>query len=688
MILIAFIIAFFSVHGMPGQSPDVPRDARSSEYYLLKPAIDGEPGFSGDRQHVDAGGPAETLRARVVNQLSEPVAGIPVIFEVVNYPSEGRDFQLERNMVITDPSGVATVGFRAGSAGGEYQVMARIRSVAGENVQIYYIFVREKNWLLSFFIGLTGGLALFLLGLGAMRRGMLCSAGARMRSVLGNSASHPLKGLGIGAFINMVIQSSSEVSSMLVSLTNAGMMKFRKAMIIIMGAAIGTSLTAQVIAFRLTDISLLFVAAGFVLLTLGKKEQFHHAGNIILGFGVFFFGMEVMSEALYPFRSYDPVIQLLRELENPLYGILAGTLFTVLIRSSTAFIGIMIILGTQGLLTLEASIPLLFGVNAGIAVTSLLAGIRRSREAKKVALAVFLFKILGIVLFFWWIDRFAFLIQYISPESFPDGNELVRLSANVPRQIANAHMIFNLFMAMLVLPFTGVMERLFEHLVPSKPVPAKKDLHYCDEKLTGIPVMALSLAREEAKRAGEIVYRMVESSLPVFLEKNSSLMDDLEMQEEQFNFLRDKIDNYLLKITRQRIREERVSEALRILYFVRDLDLIARTLSNLRRMAGSWLNGEDLFNDRERGELVKCHNKTLRKVRVALSVFSDNGKTGMKEEKTREDHHVEIRKQGSNRLITGNRDRISSSAACNEIMTVLFDISNHAAGITKIRKQS
>ena len=466
----AFFIILFFLPGpqVTGRKNDVHHgDARErSSYYLLKPRIEGQPGYSGELQHSKTDGMAAPLRARVVNQKSEPVIGMPVIFEVTAYPSGGENYQLDRRLVTTDSSGMAAVNFRTGSAEGEYRLIARIRSAGEENVQFYTVYARGQNWLLLFSAGAAGGLALFLFGLGIMSRGMRRLAGDRMRRIPGSLTKNRIKALVPGAFMTMVIQSSSAVYSMLADLVNSGMMRFRQTPGVLLGAAIGATVTAQVIAFRLTDFSLLFVALGFFLRSLSGRNQFRHSGDIILGFGLLFFGMDIISEALQPLRSYEPFLQMLVRLENPFAAILAGAVFTALIKSSAAFAGILVILGTQGLLSLECSIPLLFGASIGTAVTSVLAVTGSGTEARKVAAAVTVFNIVGVLVFVWWISPFASFIVEISPRSTPGPDEMAMMAEVLPRQIANAHTLYNVAAALLLLPFTALIAGFIDRLMP------------------------------------------------------------------------------------------------------------------------------------------------------------------------------------------------------------------------------
>jgi phosphate:Na+ symporter len=210
-------------------------------------------------------------------------------------------------------------------------------------------------------ITLFGGLAFFLYGMEKMSEGMKKSAGNKMRSVLASLTRNRVIGLFVGAFVTMVIQSSSATTIMLVSFVQADLMSFAQSLGVILGADIGTTVTAQLIAFKLTDYALLMVAIGFGMRMFGKNDNFRNIGDVLLGFGVLFFGMKLMSDAMEPLRTWPEFIDLMKGLENPFLGLLIGTVFTALIQSSSAFTGIVIVLAQQGLITLEAGIPLVFG---------------------------------------------------------------------------------------------------------------------------------------------------------------------------------------------------------------------------------------------------------------------------------------------------------------------------------------
>ena len=374
----------------------------------------------------------------------------------------------------------------------------------------------------------------------------------------------------VGAFITMVIQSSSATTVMLVSFVQAGLMTFVQSMGVILGADIGTTVTAQLIAFKLTDYALLMIAIGFSLHMFGKKELTKNGGDVILGFGILFFGMKLMSDAMQPLRTYAVFIDTMKEMENPFLGILIGALFTSLVQSSSATTGVVIVLAQQGLLTLEAGIPLVFGANIGTCITAGLASIGTSREAKRVALAHVIFKLAGVLLFVFWIPWFAELIRMIA----------VRFDSGTARQIANAHTIFNVTLALVFLPFTEHFARLIFKFLPleEKPKDVIMTIKYLNEESISTPAVALDLARAEVARMAKLVWRMLASIIIPFMsdekliEKEISdpeekelllreiptkdawrtdltLLQGIDMREEKIDFIEEKIREYLFNLT-------------------------------------------------------------------------------------------------------------------------------------------
>jgi phosphate:Na+ symporter len=319
------------------------------------------------------------------------------------------------------------------------------------------------------FMTLFGGLAIFLFGMEQLDNALRRVAGARMKKMLATLTTNRFTGAITGAFVTSVLQSSSVTTVLVVGFVSAGLMSLVQSIPVVMGANIGTTITAQIIAFKVTKYALWLVTLGFVMYMAGKKEKVKQYGLMLLGLGLVFYGLTLMGSATVPLRTHEPFIIMLQQMANPLLGILVGALFTTVIQSSSATTGIIIVLASQGLITLEAGIALAFGANLGTCVTALLASIGRPREAVQAALVHIIFNIAGVVLWFFFIPQLAALVTWLSP-TYPNLAGTVRMIAETPRQIANAHTLFNVLNTFALIWFVGPMARLVQYLVPEKAV--------------------------------------------------------------------------------------------------------------------------------------------------------------------------------------------------------------------------
>jgi phosphate:Na+ symporter len=356
-----------------------------------------------------------------------------------------------------------------------------------------------------------------------MSEGLKKSAGNGMRRILSALTNNRFIGLAVGAFVTMVIQSSSATTVMLVSFAQAQLINFGQSLSVILGANIGTTVTAQLIAFKITDYAFLIIIIGFALVIFSRKEWYKYLGESLLGFGILFLGMKIMSDSMSPLRDYEPFIALMKDLEIPLLGLLIGALFTALIQSSSAFTGIVIVLAQQGLLTLEGGIPLLLGANIGTCVTAGLATLGSSREAKRVALAHVIFNTTGAIMFLFWIPYFADLVRWISPVSGAEG--IQKLAAETPRQIANAHTLFNVSVALIFLPFLSFLAKLVLKILPKRESEAAIEVvtWHLDEKVISTPSAAIELSQSETGRMAKILRRMLRAIIhPLFHDDKGS----------------------------------------------------------------------------------------------------------------------------------------------------------------------
>ena len=472
---------------------------------------------------------------------------------------------------------------------------------------------------------LFGGLAVFLFGMEQMADALKKVAGNRMKSILGTLTTNRFMGLLTGAFVTAVIQSSSVTTVMLVGFVTAGLMSLSQAVGVILGADIGTTVTAQIVAFKVTKYALLLVAIGFLLIFTSKNETHKQYGTLIMGLGMIFFGMGIMSTAMKPLRTYEPFVEMMQQVSNPAIGILVATVFTGLIQSSSATMGVVIAMALQGLITLEAGIALALGANIGTCATAGLAAIGKPREAVRVAVAHVTFKIVGVLLIVWFIPPFAELVRSVSPQS-PELSGFEKLAAETPRQIANAHTIFNVAIALAFLPLAAVFARFCEWLVPDKPVvePTVIQAKYLDRELLSTPPLALDRARREIGRLGELVDRMLESALPAVVSGTKAQLDALQETDADVDILHGHIVEYLGQIGVGKLSGEESSEVLTLLQAANHLEQIGDIIeTNLVKIGSQRIEEGVVVSEPTQAVIQHYHQEVARALKTAVQAVSE-----------------------------------------------------------------
>lgn len=366
-------------------------------------------------------------------------------------------------------------------------------------------------WLL--WSGLLGGLALFLLGLDILTRALKALAGDRLRVVLERLTRNRLAAVLTGAVVTALVNSSSVTTVLLVGFVSAGLISLVQSVGVVMGANIGSTVTAQLLAFDVGALALPMVAAGFAASVLGRRAAQRQLGLALLGLGLVFYGMLLIGTAMAPLREWPPLTALMARMRQPLLGLLVGTLFTALVQSSAATIGIVLVLAGQGILTLPAAIALALGSNIGTCVTAGLAVLGKPREAVRVFLVHLLFNLVGALAWLPFIDQLAWLARAVSTEA-----------AGLPRAIANAHTLFNVLNATVLLVLTPQIARLVGRLVPEPPggVVNLAQPRFLDDALLTTPALALVAARRELVRLGELSGAMLKAIGPALLAGNEA----------------------------------------------------------------------------------------------------------------------------------------------------------------------
>ncbi len=493
-------------------------------------------------------------------------------------------------------------------------------------------------------MSLFGGLALFLYGMDLMADALKAVAGERMRDILGTLTTNRFMGAATGALVTAIINSSSVTTVLLVGFISAGLMSLAQSIGVIMGANIGSTVTAQLIAFKVSEAALLFIGCGFAMLFLSRIERIRQYGGMLMGLGLIFLGMGIMSEAMAPLRTYQPFLDLMAHLEAPIIGILVGTVFTALIQSSAATTGIVIVLASQGLLNLPTGIALAFGANIGTCATALLAAIGKPREAVRAALVHVLFNVAGVLLFVGLIDQLAAVVEWLSP-AHPELSGGARRAAEVPRQIANAHTLFNVANTVIFIWFTGQFARLVEWLVPDLPLgeePLVVRAKYLDEELLATPSLALDRVRFEVQHMGERVQEMMSRILPAILMGSKETLRDIERMDDDVDTLHGQIIAYLGKISRLSLTEHQTQELMGLMEAVNDLENIGDVIeTNLVVLGRERIDQGVSISQPTREVLAGFHKAVTKSVSSAVQAVSQKdelaarGVTAMKQEISR-----------------------------------------------------
>lgn len=411
-------------------------------------------------------------------------------------------------------------------------------------------------------VGLLGGLALFLFGMEQMTDALKTLAGNRMKSVLRRLTTNRVYAATAGAFITAIIQSSSVTTVLVVGFITAGLMTLNQSIGVIMGANVGTTITAQIIAFKVTKYALVLIFVGFMMLFTSKRQRTKQLGTMVMGLGLIFFGMDLMSQATYPLRTYAPFIEAMQRLDSAWLAILLSALFTALVQSSSATTGVVIVLASQGFISLETGIALIFGANIGTCVTALLASIGKPVEAVQAAAVHVLFNVLGVLIWLPFIGPFADLVRMVSPHA-PGLTGVAQLAAETPRQIANAHTIFNITNTLLFLPFTTQLAWLVQRLVPVRQDNGMTEViqpKYLDEHLLSTPDLALDRVRLELGRLGICALQMVWKSAPMVLYGNNDELREVAEMDADVDALQGAIVAYLGHLSQENLLHDQTEK--------------------------------------------------------------------------------------------------------------------------------
>jgi len=397
---------------------------------------------------------------------------------------------------------------------------------------------------------LGGGLALFLYGMRRMTEALKTVAGSGMKNLLAKLTANRFSATLAGVVITAVIQSSSVTTVLVVGFASAGLLSLGQSIGVILGANVGTTITAQIVAFAVYKYGLLMIAVGFFTEILARRERIKQWSTVLLGLGLIFFGMELMSIATGPLREWPRFIDLMLHMRNPLLAVAMGAVFTAVVQSSSATTGIVIVLASQGLISLETGIGLVFGANIGTCVTAFISAVGRPRAAMQAAWVHIVFNVVGVALWVFVVPQFAEFVRAISPVS-ENLQGVQQLAADTPRQIANAHTIFNVGNLLLFIWFTGPLGRLVDRLVPERAKPAGIQPLYLNDFFLEHPAMALDQARRELVRLGGLVREMLGRSMEVATTGTQADAQSISKADEDIDEIYGEVIRFLGKLSQK-----------------------------------------------------------------------------------------------------------------------------------------
>ena len=472
------------------------------------------------------------------------------------------------------------------------------------------------------FLNLVGGLALFIYGMNMMSENLQAVAGNEMRRILKKITNTPFKGVLVGVAITGVIQSSSATTVMLIGLVNAGIMTLQQAVGVVMGANIGTTVTAQLIAFNIGDVALAFVIVGVVGTFLKRSRRMEHWSLIILGFGLLFVGLNLMSASVAVLKDSPFARQILaRAADYPLLAILAGALFTMIIQSSSASVGIVMVLATNGLISFEGAMYLVYGDNIGTTITAWLAGLGANNTAKRVALVHTLFNIIGTVIIatLTYQGIYKVFINAITP-----GN--VYLGENMGRHIANAHTFFNVLNTLWMLPFAGLLAKLAERMIPKDPedlvsLGEPKHLNY---HLIHDSQLAIDQSIKEMREMLRLVRLGLFVSYEAFRDKNYKKQIRVSRIESAIDHLQREITRYLVTVNERTNAQTIIQKIPALLHSVNDIEKIGDFTEEVNRILNYQIPAQkDSLSPEFRAMIDDFHSRVIEMLDLSIEYIEE-----------------------------------------------------------------
>ena len=527
-------------------------------------------------------------------------------------------------------------------------------------------------------IGIMGGLGLFLYGMNLMGDGLQKSAGSKLKRIIELLTSNVIMGVLVGMVVTMVIQSSSATTVMVVGFVNAGIMSLTQAIGVIMGANIGTTITAQLVSLDVDFLAPVALGIGIVIYMFSNKPKHKNIAEILIGFGILFTGMDFMKEAVKPLAGYQGFTDMLLSFgHHPILGVLMGFAITAIVQSSSASMGMLIALASQGLIPITAALPILYGENIGTCVTSLISSIGASRNARRAAIMHLTFNVLGSMIFMFILSKpIVAIVTAIDP-------------TDAARQIANAHTLFNILNVIVLLPFNKLIVKLALKLVPETKGEQDDDdkvVKYIDDRMRETPSIALANIIKETLRMGEKSKESLNAAMDGIVDKSKEKIELSFKREKLINELQKSILNYLLKLSKASLNEDSRETVDALFNTVNDIERIGDHAENIAELAKDIVDLEISFSDVGIGELKDMYNKVVSTYTYALEAMrTSNVELACKVIKMEEQVDMMEKSCRANHMnrLNSSSCSIESGVIYLDIISNLERVSDHAVNIAQ-----
>lgn len=624
------------------------------------------------------------IQVEVFNGDGKPLSGVPVFFSIESTPNKQKTVaSLKNSSAVTSDEGIAETQLKLGEKTGEYKINVEVAD-PHHNLHIRGITVTELGLnLTELIVTVLGGLAIFIFGMSLMSDGLQIVAGDKMRSILHFFARNRIVAAMAGMMVTAVIQSSSACTVMVIGFVNAGLLNLTQAIGIVFGANIGTTVTAQIISFKLSGLAFPAIVIGLLLAIFKKQTVVKGWGESILGFGLLFLGMSTMSHQLKIIGSFPVFVQFFQTFDcSPVNGFMPigavvgaigiGALVTLIIQSSSASMGIVLALAAGGLINFYTSVPLILGTNIGTTVTAGLASLAANKRAKQAALAHFLFNVIGsflmIILFYvpypnTDIPIFMYLINHVT-----QGDVFAEIPQNVARHIAMAHTFFNVLNVILLLPFIGIIAKICMAIIPVKD--EKIVFQQLEPHLLDTPSIALEQSIQSIRYMLKESWQMVETAMNKhFLpgEMNDESANNLEQREEKIDQLQIDITKYLVELTKRELSEPQANIIPLLMHCTNDAERIADHTENIMGLTKRLIKSKRELSPDGKEEMTQIwkvlSDQAKNVIRALHSSSAENVSLALSDEKRINKLAARFENAHVKRLSKGN---------CNPLVGIIF----------------